>query len=661
MTSRTSGKQIGLALLVSALSLAVIPSATANEILPKTISAETPIGWQKVALDEMIQTKITRALAQSLPEKYFAVTVSTALAEETEPAKEGRGKAKAADSDSGAPQLGKLSLDMNLLMATMQGKGAEARQAPNVFKSIKSVAVNVILDDRVPEAKHGVVRTLVGGIVSSIAPPEATRINVASAPLYTPPEELQPPKAEEDKDEKAAKAAEAQEQKKPEEEPWSLQRWVSELKYTAGLLFAAAIAGFIALMIAGGNRKLEARRISLLEAKNMREESAEQRNLAATSQTIVSGASVSPMDEQKAVSLMGKFEGGLDRYRRVLKQAPDRAAQLIRQWLKNPRHGAAEALSVLPQALALEELNALFDRLGADERKEWRQFLNLPVDAASARIADSFIASQVVDNFLVPVPKLDENVRKELNELSLADCLDLAKDNPEDGAILANVLSSSMVARVFTLLPADLASQVTLASVRMSEDQIAARAPALMRSVSTLKSRKKNVRFLDNAAELLRDVGPERENAIFSALADSGEFRLLETAARQFYPAELVLRLPPSSLKTALDSLTLEKRSEIIYSRQGAERSALLQAFGTEGSRLREMIDLELQQIDKDDLKRKRIERNRNLLWKEFSDVCRGLIRKDENAREFAEMALNAWLFDRSSGAVGAREDTRAA
>ena len=57
--------------------------------------------------------------------------------------------------------------------------------------------------------------------------------------------------------------------------------------------------------------------------------------------------------------------------------------------------------------------------------------------------------------------------------------------------------------------------------------------------------------------------------------------------------AELILKLPPHILKICLDLIPLEKRAELIYSREDDEREALLSVYGQEGSRLREMLDLE--------------------------------------------------------------------
>lgn len=620
------------------------------------LKPDYPVEWQKIAIDELIRTRIKRALAQNLPEQYFAVTVSTTLRPVPPKANAANANNPTGTNAAGdGPAVGKLNLDLSLLIAAQRAPGAvdPTDTTPTALKLITGVDVAVLLDNRVPKERTTVVRDIVQGTVRSVTPVTAT-INVTSAPLYTPPDKL----AEADLDAARAKKA-ALESSAPSETPWSLQQWISELKYVV-VLFLAVIAAMLGHQFSlRGARKIEERRVALLEAQDARDEQSQER--VRQTAGLSGGSTGDAQTDESARKMLDAFEKGVERFKMVLTASPDRAAQLVRQWIRNPKHGASEALTLLPQAIPLKELNTLFDRLGREERKEWRQFLALPYDQASVRKADGFIASQIVDAFLSPAPKMDEATRRELNELSLGDCVELVRENTIYGAVLAAVLPPGQVGRIFTILPPEMSSQITSESVRLSEEQLAEAGAQLKRRVLELKAQKKTVRFLEHASELMSDIGPEREGAIFSALTESGEFRLLEAAARQLFPAELLTRLPPAILKNCLDVLSVERRAEVICSRDPKERELLMAVYGAEGSRMRDLLNLEIQRIEGDEVRRKRIERQRNSLWKELADQARLQIRRDDAAREVADGLLGAWLYERSNGSVGApSEDARA-
>ena len=624
------------------------------------LKPDLPVEWQKIAIDELIRARIKRALSQNIPEQYYAVTVSTTLRNVPRaPAKTGDklGGGSLSGSANEGPAVGKLNIDLSLLLNSQKNGAPEAAEPPpSAIKLISSVDVSVLLDKRVPEERKTVVQDIVQGIIKSVTAAPA-QITVNSVSLYTPPEKL----AASDADPGAAQKSKVEPAAPPPPEPsWSFQRWIAELKYVLAIILVIGALLFAYLTSVRNQRAIEARRVALLEAKDAREEQAAERQR----QSIVVGGGT-PGDqemEKSARKMLEEFEKGIERFRTLLTSSPDRAAQLVRQWLRNPKHGASEALTLLPQAIPMKELTPLFDRLGREERKEWRQYLALPHDATSVRKADGFIASQIVEAFLSPIAKMDEATRRELNELSLGDCIELVRESPSFGAVLASVLPPGQVARIFTVLPPEMSSQITSESLRLGEENLAQAAGQMMKRVLALKAQKKHIRFLDHASELMADIGPERESAIFSALSESGEYRLLEAAARQLFPAELVTRLPQQVLKTCLDAFPLERRAEIIFTQEGSNREQLLRSYGADGSRMRELLDLELERISGDDFRKHRLMRNRNALWKALADQARLQIRRDDSARESADELLGSWLYERSSGAVGAQgEVTRAA
>ncbi len=446
--------------------LALANAYAAGESEPLAFNPQAPIEWQKSALEERILNRITRSLKQSIPEKYFAITVTVTARPLVEPGKKGAGGAR---GDDPVP-LGKLGMDASLLMAR-----DEIIAAPDVFKMIRAIDLTVLLDTRVPDAKIEVARALVLGAAGDVGGIRPT-INVKKVELVTKIQD------EPERDLAAEKAAEDAKKSETPKEKWSLEQWVQELKFPIALLMLALIACGAIVVLFLGYRGMEGRRIAIDEAKHHREEQEYQAKVAANSAQLVAGK---PTGEIKAADMLadiadtekalGPIERGVDRFRRLAAEAPDRASQLVRQWIRNPKRGAAEALAVVPQILTIDVLNRLFSYLGNDEKKEWRRFVAMPLDARAVMTAQSFIGSQIVENFLVPGPKLDPAIRGRLGSLSLADCVDLAKEDVEIGGMLANLLPPGQVARMFAILPQDIAAAVTSAGVRMTDEELAGR------------------------------------------------------------------------------------------------------------------------------------------------------------------------------------------
>lgn len=630
----------------------------------------TPLEWQRVVLEEQLHSKLNRIIGQNIQPHLFAITVSISLKPKTKPEQQ---KEKAADGSNPRgndvrPPIGKLGVDMSLLLAAAQRKGdGPAPDLPSVFDSIQSVNVTILLDQTLSDSKIPVVRTLAQGMLASVSP-SGVRVDVQKADVYSDPNKKEePPKGPEatatpTPAPAASPTADGKTDGAKEDGHWDMRRWVVEMKYPAGFVLGSFILGLIVLLIFSGYRGLESRKLALMEAKAAREDEAAARDRnAGAGGGAAAGPGAHAAAEAEAKKLAEMKETGIDRFQKLLNEAPERATQLVRQWIRNPRRGAGEALTLIPQILKMDNLKPIFDRLSAEEKKEWRNFLALPLPMESMAHVQDFIASQIVENFLIPHLPIDEELRRLMNSLSLSECVELSRQDSSAGSLLTNLLPAGQVARVFSLLPAESAQEIISASVRVSDAELVAQSGKLKKVIQGIKAKAKQIRFLENATELLQEVGPERESAIFSSLADAGEYHTLEAAARHFFPAELLLRLPPHVLKSCLELLPMEKRAELIFSRPPEERETLLEIYGKKGARLREMIDLEVDRVKTDDFRRKRAERNRSVLWKDLAEACRQQIRTDESVAELASVVLNGWLYERSSGEVGKQEDSNAA
>jgi flagellar motor switch protein FliG len=440
---------------------------------------------------------------------------------------------------------------------------------------------------------------------------------------------------------------------------WDLAK---DFQLPIALIVIALIACGSGIFVFLGYRNLAARRIALLEAKDAREEAdlRHQQEVSLRQQLSSTGATSVGNDADKD-DTEEPAESGFDRLRLLVRDAPDRVASLVKQWTRNPVGAAKDALATIPQMLKTEELMQVFKHLNVEDRREWRKYLGTNVSPVLKRRVDAFLTSQIIENLLVPAPLEDAEFRDLFDQLKVTEAIEIANEDPELGAVLISVLPSVLAARVFSQLSAERASQITTTSIELTDREIQRKVSRLKQALKAVRERHHVLPFSSRAIELLKDAGPEQEAAIFNALSEAGDHSTLESAARQFFPAELISRLPVKILRDCMEALSIEKRAELILSRGHEERNWLLMALGKPGTKAREFIDLELKQLETDQTRVRRAERNRDFLWKQFTETCRAMIRNNPHTAELAETLLSDWIALKTDGATGAMGGPNAA
>ncbi len=597
--------------------------------------------WQKIDLEAKLQDRIHQSILKIIPEKYFNIGVSITLKKITPPTPKPTESEPTPESEKNDTQdrrisLGKLDFDAPVLNeheddSFLDSFGERKKlKVINLFDQIERVNIAVLIDNTVQDTKKELITKLVKGATSALGE-DIVNTSIEKAEIYSP---------------------------KQFEEPWDIPRWITELKIPFAIVFAtlivASFLSFVLLLVSRGYFKIESRRTAILEAKNAREAAAEEAKMnpafatAGPTSSPTGGASSSPGDS--ADPSTDQTENGFDRFKAILAENPEKMSDLIRQWVKSPGRGATEALVILPRVLSTAECLQLFKHLKEQDRRDWKKVLSTPTDERSYKIAENFISFQIVDSLLVPPSTTDEELQRMLSSLSLADCIEIASSNVNLGALLIDLLPTAQAGRLYSLMNRELADSLATAAMKVSDREIASQSNALKQAIKNIMNKKKSVPFLDRAADLVNSVGQDREETILKTLAEAGEFQLLEATAKQFFPSELVMRLPGPALKTCLERYPVARRAEIILSRAENEKTTLLSSIGGPDSRARELLDIEVQNIEVDDVRKKRIEKSKNLIWRDFISTVRTVVKTDDTVAELSKDILSDWLGEKTAG-----------
>ena len=337
---------------------------------------------------------------------------------------------------------------------------------------------------------------------------------------------------------------------------------------------------------------------------------------------------------------------GIENFKELLKNHRARAGRLVRKWLYQGDVDvmSAEALRIIGASLDIKMVQDLLSLLTRDEKSRWSAVLAEASDGTAAEAADSFLACSITKDLLSESPVLEGDHQLKLFGLAPEGWVRLAKDDAMAGLLLTRILPDQEAASLLESLTPKEVARITAAGMGCTTEEIASALPGIFEAADTISALGSNdAEFVERLAQVMRFTDPELEGTVFKTASVRGQTYLSQLALC-LIPTEVILSMPPRFLKNALGKLGSSSVGALIWSRQGTERSKLLELYGEAGTRPRESIELELQLIERSTPRQLRIQKDRAAMWKAFIAQARMEIETDGLGREQALELTNEWL-----------------
>jgi hypothetical protein len=148
--------------------------------------------------------------------------------------------------------------------------------------------------------------------------------------------------------------------------------------------------------------------------------------------------------------------------------------------------------------------------------------------------------------------------------------------------------------------------------------------------------------------EVASQLDAERELAFYRSLASSTPNGELESVAIESFPQFLIEKLPEKIIKPSLNSYPLEERADYLFTLNEEQRKHYLNFFAAE-PRVREVLEIEIEQITADIARRSVIENRREIILKEFNHRIRKYIRSSGENQQLATEVFNKWIAEARS------------
>ncbi len=546
-----------------------------------------------------------------------------------------------------------LGLDVNLQNNASNIGQLQIGSTPSIIDRIKDISVEILIDQNVSALRQSMVKELTQKINSPIAE-ILPNINFSTISLI-PLEEINALKAKKAKEIAMDRAAEVKakaDEIKAKEVNNPFIKWLQDLKIPIAIILFGILMALVSLAAIGKLMKFGNKFLGTLDEVFSKSPSQQAAELPATgaggegfgagSSVSMSGGSLSLDDDVPLV--------GFDRFMSLLKSSPNEALLLIRRWINQKPEGAIEGLTIIVKKSSTDDLMYMFDNLNVNERAKWKKLLMTDMDRNGLRLGDTFMEAQIMEDIILPPPTIDKEAKKILSKISPQECADIIKNDFEIGSILLNVLPTDFIADTYELLDSETALLLSDYGLNFTDGLLNEKKDDLNKILEKLNDQQNTqfAPFLDKIVEMIPFVGPEKEKTLFDSLFRNDQITILSDVSKEFFPTELIQRLPEDVIRKILMKYPRKQRVEFLLSISEADREFYLSVFGTESSKMRSFIEADISVVRENLTLMKSIKNFKDRIGRSFTHFFRTELKLDESVLSDIEKIIDEWIDHKS-------------
>lgn len=659
----------------------------ANDI---KMPAFSPIEWQIVNLQENIEKKIIRSLAPIIAQDEFIIEVKIGIDKDnqdspssknittTKQAKKVQFNNTEVPSNSDdyvvfnkfgleAPIVGEEPVEIKTSESELSQKAfIEMSDRYNLFKYLQVISINLTFDKGLPQQTKDVVRKVIQGLtfnLEGIVP----QINIQFLELRS----SKVAKIEKAKQDEKTGNGNLKGELKEVPALKSLLEKMENLDLMAGIILASIIlasalfymarqsgknqsAGAAAAGAAGDPAKANAADRSNGSPAEASDGNSPPAGAGSMAQQILGEDEEEENQEEeddmkidltKTDPITTRINEELERFKKVYANHQNQTILMMKGWIKASKPMDELALRSLIQVLTDNELAEMFNLLTIDERAGWKSCLQEELTKEEVAKGFTYIGQKVMEMMMVPSFIDDYEICDLLLDISADDAARFSKENHELGIIFVNVLSSNIVSEMFKQLPDDTVIELIDSVQGYNKTQILDRMPLLKEKLMEVKAKREKAPFIKRIFELLPTAKAEIEPKLYATLLKNFSLEEVKNASLKVIPGSIANTLPDAIFKQVIALMPIEMQVQFFASMDKEERDDYLNKFASKGSKNREMIDLELNPILKNEMQLKRLQNDRKeALKKEYLSFARQYISSSPDAQKEVEPMIESWL-----------------
>lgn len=645
--------------------------------------------WQMVTLQESIEKKIIKSLTPIINEDEFIIEVKITIDKDaqnspssknvttTKQAKKIQFNNSDAPSNSEdyvifnkfgleAPVVGEEPVEIKTSEAELNQKAMiELNERYNIFKYLQSININLTFDKGLPKQTKETVRKIIQGLsfnLEGLAP----QINIQFLDLQS---------SKIAKIEKIKKDNESNMIKGELKQTTSLKTFFEKMEnidIMFGIIMASLILASALFYLAKQTKNSSASNANSNpgatgETSNSKNggqnsdssppnESGESGLPAGTTaQQLLNKDDESENDQEDDMKIdlskkdptTTRINEELERFKKVYTNHQNQTILMMKGWIKSMKPNDSLALRSLIQTLTDNELAEIFNLLTIDERSAWKMCLTEELSKEEVAKGFTYIGQKVMEMMMVPSFIDDYEVCDLLLDISAEDAAKFSKEKKELGIIFVNVLTSKIISEMFKQMPDELVIDLIDSAQNYSKSQVLSKIPLLKEKLVEIKAKREKPPFIMRIYELLPTAKAEIEPKLYSTLLKNFSLEEVKNTSIKNLPTSLVNKLPDNIFKQVIALMPLESQVMFFATKEKEERDEYLNKFAPKGSKTREMIELELNPIIKNELQLKKLQNDKKeLIIKEYLNFARHLISNTADVQKEVMPILEGWLIE---------------
>ena len=301
-------------------------------------------------------------------------------------------------------------------------------------------------------------------------------------------------------------------------EPKGTFEWVSELKDSLALLFSSIILFLMGLIISKRYIKIQEKRISSAESLALSQQATAENT--STEEGTIENAELTEDRNQLNPDAISGFK----QFQHLLNEKPERSTYLIKQWLYSDDEATKALIVELPHQIDLTDLQKIIDLLSSDDRKQWNRVNSLQTKAFPIAQLDQLIKHKLSSSLIEPELEIEEKTKQLIASMSPQEGVHCIQKEPATGALLASVMPTLQYTRILSLIDNNTIRKIAQLSSQMDDEKIKYTALKLEKLIlehrKQTKSQSSN--FIEKVPEMIRDLGYQKEDALFESVAEKG-------------------------------------------------------------------------------------------------------------------------------------------
>ncbi len=334
---------------------------------------------------------------------------------------------------------------------------------------------------------------------------------------------------------------------------------------------------------------------------------------------------------------------GITRFRHYLKTSKEMAIILTKRWIALEEKSPKLALKAIVQQLDTDELQKIFSNLNEKQRSDWREKLDGPLNKQELILANKYISNEIIADIMIPNVVEDTELQELLLDISPEKGAKLLNSEQEYGVVLTQLLSSTMLSNIYKLVEPQTVDQILNESINFNHDKLPSSLPKLKAALQGLQSANEQSEVIEKIIKILPKASRELEGIYFEKLASKVSKEQFTEVALETFPSALVSELPNQFMQIIFKTFNNSEKAEILFATPEELKEQLTEQVAPLGSKARDMLDMEFERVEQDEELLKSIEKNPEEYWDKLISQIRKEIKTNKSIKGDITNIIESW------------------